>query len=56
MKVPKKNIQVATSLRINKNLIMLIDEQAEELERSRNWMVNKLLTKALADFKDKRAS
>ncbi|MCM8540580.1 MAG: ribbon-helix-helix domain-containing protein [Lentisphaeraceae bacterium] len=54
MKIPKKNTQVATSLRINKSLLKIIDANAEEIERSRNWMVNKLLTKALAEYTDQK--
>ena len=41
---------VATSLRIEKKLLIAIDEYGREVERSRNWIVNKLLKQSLAEI------
>ena len=46
---PKKEM-VATSLRIEREIIKAIDEYGFELERSRNWVVNRLLKQALTDL------
>ena len=44
---PKKEL-VAISLRIEKELLEAIDNYGDELDRSRNWIINHLLKQSLA--------
>lgn len=46
---PKKEM-VATSLRIEKDILKAIDSYGYDIERSRNWVVNKLLKQVLTDL------
>lgn len=46
----RKKEMIATSLRIEKILLTSIDQYGRELDRSRNWVVNKLLRESLADL------
>ena len=45
-----KREMVSTSLRIEKDIIKAIDDYGYEIERSRNWIVNKLLKQALTEL------
>ncbi|MCM8540577.1 MAG: hypothetical protein NE328_09900 [Lentisphaeraceae bacterium] len=45
-----KKEMTATSLRIEKDILEKIDNYGLDIERSRNWVVNKLLRQALADL------
>jgi hypothetical protein len=47
---PSKKEMVATSLRIDKELLKAVDDYAYELERSRNWIVNRLLKQSLIEL------
>jgi len=49
-KFPKRKEMVPTSLRIDKEVLRAIDEYGHELERSRNWIVNRLLKQTLTDL------
>ena len=49
-KFPVKKEMVPTSLRIDKEVLKAVDEYAFELERSRNWVVNRLLKQTLTDL------
>ncbi len=49
-KFPTKKVMVPTSLRIDKEVLKAVDEYAFELERSRNWVVNRLLKQTLTDL------
>ena len=46
---PKKEM-VATSLRIERDILKAIDSYGYDIERSRNWVVNKLLKQVLTDL------
>ena len=46
---PKKEM-VATSLRIEKEVLKAIDSYGHDIERSRNWVVNKLLKQVLTEL------
>ena len=47
----RKKEMIATSLRIEKMLLTTIDQYGREIDRSRNWVVNKLLRESLAEIK-----
>lgn len=47
----RKKEMIATSLRIEKMLLTTIDQYGREIDRSRNWVVNKLLRESLAKIK-----
>ncbi|MCM8535595.1 MAG: hypothetical protein NE334_06630 [Lentisphaeraceae bacterium] len=46
-----KKEMVATSLRIEREILDQIDDYGIDIERSRNWVVNKLLKQALENLK-----
>ena len=49
-KTNKRKEMISTSLRIDKEVLKAIDEYGHELERSRNWIVNRLLKQTLTEL------
>ncbi|MCM8535578.1 MAG: ribbon-helix-helix domain-containing protein [Lentisphaeraceae bacterium] len=47
---PSKKQMVATSLRIEKKLLSSLDDYGQGIERSRNWVVNKILSRELKNM------
>lgn len=45
-----KKEMIATSLRIEKEILDKIDDHGIDIERSRNWVVNRLLKQALENL------